>query len=150
MTVRLRRASSADTQLLFEWTNDVADRANSKNTEPVGWDDHVRWVADSLAAPDRELWIAERDGMPVGLARIDHLDAGAAELSYSVAPGSRGQGIGKEIVRLALNMAEKRDLFAKIKLGNEPSIRIVRALGFTELWRENGLLVYHLKRNLSV
>ncbi len=142
MTVKLRRAVSADTQLLFEWRNDAGSRASFENPEPVAWEDYARWVAEALARPDQELWIAERDGKPAGIVVINHRGSGLSELNYTVAPGSRGQGIGAEMVRMAVAMAGQDDLLAVIKAGNEPSIRIVRALGFTEIWRDNGLLVY--------
>lgn len=142
MTIKLRRATAADTRRLFEWRNDAETRAGYENTEPVAWEDYVRWVADALARPDQELWIAERDGKPVGIVRIDRRGPGLSELNYTVAPESRGQGIGTEMVRLAVTMAGADDLLAVIKAGNEPSIRIVRRLGFTEIQRDNGLVVY--------
>lgn len=142
MTIKLRRATSADTQRLFAWRNDAETRASYENTEPVAWEDYVRWVSDALARPDQELWIAERDGKPAGIVKIDHRGPGVSELNYMVAPENRGQGIGTEMVRLAVTMAGQDDLLAVIKAGNEPSIRIVRLLGFTEIQRDNGLLIY--------
>src|SRR5437879_8578358 len=97
----LRGANELDAERLFDWRNDPLTRANSLNTDLVTWADHTRWLSASLTRPDRDLLIAERDGQALGTVRIDYL-ADSRELSWTVAPECRQQGIGKQMVRLAV------------------------------------------------
>jgi RimJ/RimL family protein N-acetyltransferase len=141
----LRRATDADAQKLFEWRNDLLTRANSKNVSFVPWEDHVRWLVASLVRSDRELVIAEHDGEAVGTVRFDYSDADC-ELSWTVAPPWGGRRIGKQMVELAIRSARIRTLKAEIKLDNEASQRIVRALGCIEGQHHDGLAIWNYTR----
>jgi RimJ/RimL family protein N-acetyltransferase len=145
----LRAANELDAQRLFEWRNDPLTRANSSNTDLVTWTDHTRWLSRTLRRPDRDLLIAERDGQPLGTIRIDYL-ADSCELSWTVAPEYRQQGLGKQMVRLAILVARVPDLTATIKPDNEPSEHIVRALGFTQSSHRNGLAVWRYARSAGL
>jgi RimJ/RimL family protein N-acetyltransferase len=149
VTLKLRLAQPRDSRILFEWRNDPVTRANSKVTEPVKWEDHQKWFDSSLHNSNRVLMIAFLPaGKAVGTVRIDSRDDGAEEVSYTVAPEQRGQGIGKEMMRQIV-AASRKDLIAEIKPDNESSIRIVQALGFKEMRRENGLIFYKRVRQSS-
>jgi RimJ/RimL family protein N-acetyltransferase len=141
----LRVATETDAQKLFDWRNDPLTRANSIEMSPVPWDDHIRWLAASLTRADRELLIAERDRESVGTVRLDYSDADC-ELSWTVAPEWRQQSIGKQMVGMAIRRARKALLKAEIKLDNEPSRRIARALGFSEGRHRNGLATWSYTR----
>jgi RimJ/RimL family protein N-acetyltransferase len=141
----LREANELDAKRLFDWRNDPLTRANSLNTDLVTWVDHTRWLSTTLKRTDRDLLIAERDGAALGTVRIDYF-AHSCELSWTVAPEYRQQGFGKQMVRLAVLVARMANLTATIKPDNESSERIVRALGFIEGPRRNGLAVWHYTR----
>ena len=87
-------------------------------------------------------FVAERGGRTVGvvwalfLADEDrgygHVADDVPELSLSVWPGHRGQGIGGELLRGALAEARRRGL-ARVSLSVEagnPSVHLYRAVGF--------------------
>src|SRR2546426_7001581 len=99
--ISLRRASWADLEMLLEWRNARMTRQGSHNIEEVTRDQHERWLEAILKNPNRQLCIAEEDGMPVGTVRAD-LDPsdGSHELSWTVSPKARGRGLGKEMVAL--------------------------------------------------
>jgi RimJ/RimL family protein N-acetyltransferase len=127
-----------DAELLFAWRNDPETRVNSVNTDPVSWDGHCNWLRASLQNPDRDLLIAEVGGVPVGTVRIDRGDE--TELSWTVAPDHRGNGIGKAMVALACPNGE---VIAQIKPENIASRRIAASTGFhmekggeLQLWRK--------------
>lgn len=119
--MKLRPATIEDAQILFDWRNDPLTRESSISTDPVAWDDHVRWLEASLSNPNRELLVAEIDGVPVGTVRLDD----GVELSWTVAPSQRGKGIGKQMVSLV-----ERGSIARIKRSNVASQRIAGAAGF--------------------
>ena len=74
-------------------------RHASLNTENISFEAHQAWVRSVLADPARRLYVAERQGIPVGTLRVDRRDD-ACELSWTVAPEFRGRGIGTRMVMM--------------------------------------------------
>ena len=96
----------------------------------------------SIENPNRELYIAELDGKSVGTVRVDYChESQYCELSWTIAPNSRGQGLGKSMVGL---MACKIDyqIFAEIKQGNIESARIAESVGMQLKCTENGIMYW--------
>jgi hypothetical protein len=69
--MQLRPAAMTDTSLLLGWRNDPQTKANSRNTERVRLAEHQQWLAQTLQNLDRQLYIAEVDGTPLGTVRAD-------------------------------------------------------------------------------
>ncbi len=94
----------------------------SKNKDAVDWSDHLGWLERRLGLAQPNLFIFELDEEPVATFRIDGED-----LSYTVAPGRRNQGIAK----LMLN--EVRSQFGRLRAhvyaDNVPSIRVAQNAG---------------------
>jgi RimJ/RimL family protein N-acetyltransferase len=141
----LRPATKVDAQKLFDWRNDPLTRGNSLNSAPLSWKHHIQWLTASLTSPDRDLLIAECQGKAVGTIRLDYSDIDC-QLSWTVAPEWRQRGIGRRMVEMAVRRARIATLKAEIKMDNEPSLRIVRALGFSECERGDGLTVWKYTR----
>jgi GNAT superfamily N-acetyltransferase len=97
----VRAAGLDDAQRLWEWRNDEQARANSRSHDPVPLDAHLRWLRSSLQRPDRHLLVAEVDGEAVGTVRWDLVAAGEWEVSITVAPQSRGQGLAAPMLEAA-------------------------------------------------
>jgi UDP-2,4-diacetamido-2,4,6-trideoxy-beta-L-altropyranose hydrolase len=96
--MQLRRATPGDASLLWQWANDPLTRANSFHSEAIPWDQHLDWYADKLRAAETRIWILEYRGIPVGQIRYDRLAHDLAQISYVVAPGWRGRGIGSQLL----------------------------------------------------
>jgi [ribosomal protein S5]-alanine N-acetyltransferase len=65
-------------------------------------------------------------------------DPGAVELGYTVFPEHRRQGYATEAVRALIDHARERGIgrfIASVSPNNEPSLRLVRGLGFVEVGR---------------
>ena len=98
--LHVRPATADDAQLLLDWRNDPEARSRSRSSEVIGLAGHLAWLGRTLASPDRHLLVVEtEDGTPVATTRYDRLAPGADggdrwEVSISVAPGLRGQGLG--------------------------------------------------------
>jgi len=127
--VKLRAATLEDARLLLDWRNDAETRANSHNRDAVPWDAHRAWLAAAIADPARELLIAERDGVAVGTVRFDRAGDDTV-LSWTVAPAQRGRGVGRAMVRRAVERVPEARLRAEIVASNARSIAIARAAGF--------------------
>lgn len=126
----LRHASMDDAQILLDWRNDPETRASSLNHDEVGWDGHLEWLSRSLENPDRILCIALVSGNPVGTVRADKNSDDSYEISYTIAPSSRGKGIGKRMVlQFAEEMLAGHRITANIRRGHRASESIARALG---------------------
>lgn len=121
----LRPATMDDAAILFAWRNDPETRANSLNTDPVPWESHCDWLSASLENHNRDLLVAEIEGVPVGTVRIDRGEE--TEISWTVAPDRRGKGIGKQMVSLACSPGE---VVAHIKATNPASQAIAAHCGF--------------------
>jgi GNAT superfamily N-acetyltransferase len=87
-------------------------------------------------------FVAERGGRTVGVVWVlflagqdrgyGHVADDVPELSLSVWPGHRGQGIGGELLRRALAEARRRGtgrVSLSVEAGN-PSVHLYRAVGF--------------------
>jgi len=97
-------------------------------------------LAGAAADPDPQAgtWLVVVDGRIVGdcgwRGRPD--EDGVVELGYGLAPPSRGRGLGTEAVAVLAAWTEVqpdvRLVAAQVLVGNEPSLRLLARLGFTE------------------
>lgn len=138
--IELRRATEADAVMLLEWRNDPVTRANSRNTariKPGG--QHERWLQDVLADPDRSLLIAELDGESIGQVRFDRLAGDEWEISITLDPARRAQGLGALLIRSGVDWLRREvgpvPVIAEVRDSNELSMRAFRACGFTDAGR---------------
>ena len=99
----------------------------------ISYEEHNDWFLKDLNSADRIMKIAEADGEPVGVVRADRANAGW-ELSWTVAPKSRGRGIGGEMLKLFVADLEG-PLMASIHRANQASIKMAQAAGFCRLER---------------
>jgi RimJ/RimL family protein N-acetyltransferase len=127
LPLNLRPATAGDAETLLHWRNDSETRRWSRQGSETSPAEHAMWLADSLANASRRLWIAEIDGTAVGTVRADWT-AGGIELSWTVAPERRGQGIATTMVRLARQSLPGR-VYAYVKMGNQASVHIAVSAG---------------------
>ena len=138
--ITLRLTTIQDADLLLEWRNDPETRKASHNTAEVQRDEHVTWLSRTLSNPNRRLFVAEEDGVPVGTARAD-LSEGVWELSWTVAPNARGRGVAKRMVALLASQISE-PIRAEVKAGNLASVRIAEHAGMKFDREANGVLHY--------
>ncbi len=140
----IRPATIQDWKLLFDWRNDAQTRAASRNPDPIDEQSHLEWLNDSLANPKRQLLIAELHSQPVGTVRIDLCSP--CEVSWTVAPGARGKGIGAHMVTQAVQGIEF-SLIAVARTTNLASIRIAEIAGFTLIHNNGEWVTLHREPN---
>lgn len=134
--VTVRRAVLEDAPLLHAWRNDPTTRQASRSSDEIPWDDHVRWVDRVLHDPARQLYVAERTGVPIGTVRWDHLGGRNWEVSITVAPQVRGQGLAVPMLRAgedALRVDGGARLIATVHIDNVPSRRLFERAGYLPL-----------------
>ena len=142
-SVELRRATVEDWEFLLAWRNDPATRAASRNVRPVAKDEHLNWLSRFLANPKNSLLIAESEGTPVGTVRFDR--GVPREISWTVAPDWRGKGIGKAMIRKAVDSASQ-SLRASVRTSNISSRRLAEAVGFELIAVNSDWIEYSLNQ----
>lgn len=138
-----RAAKIEDAKLLFAWRNDPLTRQNSISSAPISWNDHLKWLTDSLASRERQIYIAEIENEPFATFRLDHTTEGI-ELSWTVAPEFRSRGLGSQLITTLMKSMRygPKTFIAKIKACNLPSIAIAEKAGFVRDHENEGLIVF--------
>jgi RimJ/RimL family protein N-acetyltransferase len=138
--VTLRPASMADADMLLTWRNDALTRHFSLNRQAVSAEQHASWLVKSLNNPQRQLFIAEYDGVAVGTVRADSAQE-QHSISWTLAPEYRGKGLAKEAVSAIVNRLSGK-IIAQILPGNIASVRVAEYAGLTYRNTENGIMYY--------
>ena len=130
----LRRATPDDARLLWTWRNDDATRRSAFHPEPVPWGAHVAWFQHRLTDPFCHHFIIMDLDRPVAQVRFDLSSEGDAEVDVTVAPASRGRGVGSEALSLAsaeaLRAQGVRRILAHVKPENGASLSAFEAAGY--------------------
>lgn len=141
MKVTLRLATANDEAVLLRWRNDPATVRGCISEAPVSSLTHKAWLANLLRDPSRRLYIACLDGAPAGTVRAEVLDGEVTELSWTVAPGMRGKGVGMAMVMTVIKFLNGT-VVARIKDGNKASEKIALSAGFVKTGSETGFSLW--------
>ena len=134
-TVILRLADIADAPLLFCWQTAPDIRRYFRQPRPPEWQEHLDWTARTLSDPNNLLFIAEVNGIPSAMVRLDRLE-GPVEVSLLVAPDCQSRGIGKTALLLASELLPKQAFQANIHSENLASQRLFLSAGYRPLANE--------------
>lgn len=140
--IHLRNANMQDAAFLHRLRNDLETRANSHNTAPTSWSDHVRWLDWNLKDQFVKIYIGVIFDADVGTVRVEEESTGKL-FSWTIAPEHRGKGYGQALVKAVANATGGR-LKAEIKAGNIGSQVIAERAGFVLDYEKSGILYYHI------
>lgn len=128
-----RPLKSSDSALIFSWANDPLTRNNSFHQEAITQEAHEEWFKKKLSDPDATVELFFLGENPAGMVRIESVKKEYV-VSLNVAPDHRGQGLGAQMLRLALvrffSGRPEEALQAYIKKENEASKKVFSAAGF--------------------
>jgi RimJ/RimL family protein N-acetyltransferase len=154
--VRLRRVREDDCRLLWEWANDKEVRASAFSSNPIPWEEHVRWFMRKLQDPNCFIFVAlDNEDTPLGQVRFDIVRDGEAEIDVSIDKDRRRLGYGALLLSKAVNevfrLTSISIVHAFIKPNNEASMRAFERAGFKRLSIENvrGNVAVHYIRTRS-
>ncbi len=99
MELYLRKANMDDAQDILLWRNDKTTRENSFSKGKISLISHMDWFVRKLDNPDCLMFMMMEGKEKVGHIRVD-INGDIGEISYMIAPGSRGKGYGKKILEL--------------------------------------------------
>ncbi len=132
--LRLNMAKQEHCRMIWEWANDPATRKASFSSEPIPWDDHVRWFEGKLKDNNNYCYIGwNEEDEPVGQVRFECV-AGKAIISVNIAPNMRGKKYGTELIALGCRIffatGAANTIRALIKPENTTSIAVFEKTGF--------------------
>lgn len=156
MEYALRRASMDDMDMLFSWANDTTVRKNSFHSEPIPYEEHVRWFHNMMESDDAFQYIfVETDGSEskdIGQIRLNinsdsdfdsdidsDIDAEEARayIGYSIAGEYRGRGLAAVMLDLikdeAAHVLKQKGisrLIGQVKPENKASLKAFERAGF--------------------
>ncbi len=132
--IKIRRASTDDVEMLFEWRNDIRIRRHSRNAKPLSGLEHANWFSRNLSNESSELLIGLYEGSPVGCVRFDIEDE-RAEVSIYLNPTSHGRGWGSGVLTQAMEWmyAEHPHVLvfeAEVLVDNVASTKLFQRCGY--------------------
>ena len=137
MCLSLRQVNPADVDLLYEWANDPEVRKNAFHTEPIPYENHVKWFSKMLEDPSVYQYILYWNELPIGQIRLN-VEDGEALIGYSISAEYRGKGFGRKLLELvreqlaADKISSVIKLIGQVKYENQASARAFEKCGFTK------------------
>jgi len=140
--VSLREATLLDSELLFDWANDIAVRQSSFNCNSIKLNDHLFWFDKKLKSAETKIYIATiNQNEPIGQIRIDALEDYWL-IDYSIDKSFRGLGYGKHIVKLMIKLNPNTNFLAKVKSVNIASQKVFESLHFKKIDNSKKTIIY--------
>ena len=100
-------------------------------------DDHPRVARARRYRPDAVVYADREDGEPDGVLVVGQGVAGRWEMAFEVAPGARGQGLGRRLAATSSTLVpDGEPVFAQVAPGNPSSLRSCLAAGFVAIGSE--------------
>ncbi|QQS49718.1 MAG: UDP-2,4-diacetamido-2,4,6-trideoxy-beta-L-altropyranose hydrolase [Bacteroidota bacterium] len=134
--IKLQKASISDLNITFEWANNEIIRQFAFNKHIISIEEHTNWFISKINNPQCFYYLAFQNSIPLGSIRFDVIE-GEAIISYLVDPKYHGQGYGKTILKMGIEilMKELSNICVKVFVGkvflqNIQSIRAFESLGF--------------------
>ena len=133
--IRVRRAQAGDCRILWEWANERAVRQASFESAAIPWEQHSRWFEQKLGDPASTVLMFEEDGStPAGTVRFQATTSGDAEISVTVGPEFRGQGLAPyfldRAVERVFELSSLERIHAYIRVENPASAKSFEPAGF--------------------
>lgn len=140
MHISLRKIEPSDLPFLYRWENDAAVWSDGANHNPLSQQDLREYISSTTGDiyKDGQLrLIICQENSTIGCIDLFDFDPrnGRAAIGMYIAPEYRGQGIGREAVRLleeyAFGFLHLRLIYAVIATRNEVCSALYRNAGYT-------------------
>jgi len=134
--LKARLAQLKDEALLLGWANDPLVRRSSFQSGTIDNKTHRRWFYNRLREVARcKIYILETDrGLPIGQVRFEK-KAGGWEVDFSLAQEARGVGLGRPLVKAAIDELLPTEsgtmVYGRVKPDNLGSQKVFEHLGFS-------------------
>lgn len=137
MQIRQVEKTSEDCSLIYNLSNDPLVRINSFNSEPIIYENHVKWFNKVINDSNILFFLVFEDDDFVGQLRFVRTCEESREcvISLSITPEYRGKHIGRDFMDLGINEMRKswkkiEMVKAEVKCENEASNKFFTKDGF--------------------
>lgn len=139
--LRFRGIRREDAEAIVAWRSDPANYRYFFNASPITLKGHLAWFERYLGDTTRyDFLVMGEDGKPIGTTGLSSITADSCEVSYMIGDvRARGKGYAKETVRrlteVAFDELHVDNVYARIVAGNDASVAVVEAVGYSEAER---------------
>ncbi|CUB02894.1 pseudaminic acid biosynthesis-associated protein PseG [Marinomonas fungiae] len=91
--ISLRRATLSDAQLTFQWQQHPDTRRYALTKKTPSWEEHLAWFTNKLKSYTDYFYLIVKDGVNVGVVRLDRQKAHHYLVSIYIDPNCYGQGL---------------------------------------------------------
>ena len=147
----LRGINETDAAEIVEWRSDPEVYKFFKAPHKITIKEHFNWYNNSYMSNDSRLdWmcIERMTGKKIGVFGLLKSDE-YVEVNYLLAPESRHKGYASEaingIMHYALEKWNANRIIAEIHKDNEPSIALVKRLGFSKAETDGLFVIYGIE-----
>ena len=140
----IRDLKEEDAKIIFNWANEPGTRANSLNSEPIKWEDHLKWFEAKLKSDKAWFYIVEDASEPCSFVRFEQKEDEKIYIGVVVSENHRGKVIGYKTIALGLEeffKVESSVVYAQIKKNNIASIKAFEKNNF-KLVESGEVLLY--------
>lgn len=132
----LRKANIHDAEILFQWIKEMATLNPSLNTEPILWENHIRWFQQKLNSDRDVILTMEKKGKPAGQIRFEKKEEHTL-ISFILDKNEWGKGLGYHLLKTGtqhylFNYENNQPLIGYVKADNAPSLKLFRKCNFEE------------------
>jgi len=140
MSLQFRHAAETDLPRIVDiYNSTIAGRMVTADTSPVTPESRLPWF-QAHNTTHRPLWMIDLDGNNIGWMSFQSFYGrpaynGTVEVSIYLAESARGKGLGKQILRYAMEVAPQygvQTLLGFIFAHNIPSLKLFTDMGFIE------------------
>lgn len=139
--LRFRGIKESDAETIVAWRSNPANYRFFFNAKPITLEEHLAWFGRYLDDPTRyDFMMMGEGGESIGTVGLSSITSGSCEISYMIGDvKARGKGYAKEAVRrlteIAFDELHVDNVYARIVAGNDASVAVVEAVGYSEAER---------------
>jgi UDP-2,4-diacetamido-2,4,6-trideoxy-beta-L-altropyranose hydrolase len=120
----LRPAAPGDCARMFDWQRHRATRRFANQSVAPSWTEHQSWFDAKMDDSENLIYMAELDGVPSGVLRLDVDGRETWRVSIYVAPEDHGRGIGRALLELGHSIWPRHTFTAEVLADNEVSHKL--------------------------
>ena len=144
--LELREVNENDSEILFNWRNDLKVRRNAFDSNKIDMSSHNKWLRNKISDKKCKLYIFETKlAHPIGQVRFDKINHEWV-ITYSIDKYFRGLGLGQIILKKSIEKIKKGSFNAIVKKENIASIKSFINLGFRKTARKDNSIKFTLVR----
>lgn len=131
----LRVITDDELELMREWRNSPAVRANMYSQHEINREEHMTWWEKTKTRTDQKYLMYEAAGVPTGIAAFTGIDIQSQNSAWAfyaspMAPKGTGSKMEYLMLEYAFSTLQLHKLFCEVLAFNTPVIKLHQKFGF--------------------